>query len=90
MQESELERLQVQLSAAQQSAEAAKGRELETRAQCREYSERARKAETQSEEQASDLASARCANIIYIVFLYMSVIHSGCQSMVSQHAGPAG
>lgn len=61
LQEEELERLQAQLSAAQQAAQASNGREAEARAQAREYGERARKAEALYEEAQTEVAHVRWA-----------------------------
>ena len=61
LQEEELERLQAQLSAAQQAAQASNGREAEARAQAREYGERARKAEALYEEAQTEIAHVRWA-----------------------------
>ena len=61
LQEEELERLQAQLSAAQQAAQASNGREAEARAQAREYGERARKAESLHEEAQTEIAHVRWA-----------------------------
>ena len=54
--EADVERLSGLLAAAEAATAAAKGREESTRAQGREYAERARRAETLAEEAEAELA----------------------------------